>query len=289
MKIYSPAKINLFLHITGKRSDGYHDLISLMCCIGLYDAVSLDIGAKETSVSCTHPRVPEDETNLALGAASLFYKRLKKPEGLKISIQKEIPVSAGLGGGSSNAAAVFLGLNRYYGYPFPKDELISMALSIGADVPFFISQKPAIASGIGEKLKSYNELKKLKIVLIFPGFNVSTAEVYKNLNLGLTKCKKKLKELLLNKQSFDPMCHLCNDLETVVASKYPVIHTAKAALMRHGALGALMSGSGPTVFGLFSDSDKASRASYALARTHTWQLYLADMITQDSGFRIYDT
>ena len=153
MKILSPAKINLFLQITGRRNDGYHDLVTLMCCVGLYDTVSLVFGAKETTVACDHPNVPEDETNLAFGAASLFLKALNKNEGVKIFIQKQIPVAAGLGGGSSNAAAVFLGLNRYYGYPFSTEELMSMGLSIGADVPFFIFQRPAIASGIGEKLE----------------------------------------------------------------------------------------------------------------------------------------
>jgi 4-diphosphocytidyl-2-C-methyl-D-erythritol kinase len=290
MKILSPAKINLFLQIVGKRPDGYHDLFSLMCCVGLYDTVSLDVGVKETAVSCDHPHVPEDETNIAFAAADLFYKNLEKNDGVKIAIQKQIPVGAGLGGGSSNAAAVFLGLNRYYGDPFSLDELMSMGLTIGADVPFFIFGKPATASGIGEKLAVFPGLKKLKILLVFPGFSVSTAAVYKNLNLRLTKCKKKLKDSLLDKGSFDPRCHLCNDLEGVVASKYPVINTVKTALLDHGALGALMSGSGPTVFGLFSDSDKASKAKHVLARTdERWQLYLADMITQDDGYSISDT
>jgi len=289
MKIFSPAKINLFLQVLGKRPDGYHDLMSLMCCIGLYDTVSLTFGVKKIAVSCHHPGVPEDDKNLAFGAAHLFLKTLKKNEGVKIIIQKRIPVAAGLGGGSSNAAAVFLGLNRYYGYPFSIEELMSMGLSIGADVPFFIFQKPAIASGIGEKLEAYQNLKNLKILLVFPDFSVSTADVYKKLNLGLTKCKKKLKSFLLNEQRFDPRCHLCNDLEAVTASKYPVINTIKEALLNHGALGALMTGSGPTIFGLFSDSNAASRASQALFRIHKWETHLADMITQNTGYQIQDT
>jgi 4-diphosphocytidyl-2-C-methyl-D-erythritol kinase len=289
MKILSPAKINLFLQILGKRPDGYHDLISLMCCIGLYDTVSLTFGVKDITVSCDHPVVPENETNVAFGAADLFFKTLKKNEGVKISIKKQIPVAAGLGGGSSNAAAVFLGLNRYYGYPFSTEELMSMGLSIGADVPFFIFQKPAIASGIGEKLEAYQNLKNLKILLVFPGFSVSTADVYKKLNLGLTKCEKKLKSFLLNKQRFDPKYHLCNDLEAVTASEYPVIKTVKETLLNHGALGTLMTGSGPTIFGLFSDSNTASKASHALFRTHKWEMHLADMITQNAGFQIQDT
>jgi 4-diphosphocytidyl-2-C-methyl-D-erythritol kinase len=281
MRILSPAKINLFLQITGKRPDGYHDLVSLMCCVGLYDTISLTFGVKETSVSCRHPEVPVDETNLAVAAASLFFKTLNKNESVKISIEKQIPVGAGLGGGSSNAAAVFLGLNRYYSYPFSPDKLISMGRSIGADVPFFIFRKPAIVSGIGDKFNAYQQLESFKILLVFPGFGISTAKVYKNLNLGLTKCKKKLRSFLLNKQSFDPRCHLCNDLEPIAASMYPGIVTVKEALLRHGALGALMSGSGSTVFGLFPDSDKALKAKDGLAENDKWQLYLVDMMTKE--------
>ncbi len=284
MRILSPAKINLFLQITGKRPDGYHDLVSLMCCVGLYDTVSLTFGVKETSVSCFHPDVPEDETNLAFAAASLFFNTLNINQGVKISIEKQIPVAAGLGGGSSNAAAVFLGLNRHYGYPFLPNKLISMGLSIGADVPFFIFRKPAIVSGIGDKLKAYQGLESFKILLVSPGFSISTAKVYKNLNLGLTNCKKKLRSFLLSKQSFDPGCHLCNDLETVAASMCPGISTVKEALLRHGALGALMSGSGSAVFGLFLDSDKALKAYRALAGNDKWQLYLVDMMTKEGVF-----
>ena len=289
MKIFSPAKINLFLQVIGKRSDGYHDLMTLMCCVGLYDTVSLTFGVEDIEVSCHHPAVPEDDTNLAFGAAHLFLKTLNKNEGVKIFIHKQIPVAAGLGGGSSNAAAVLLGLNRYYGYPFSTEELMTMGLSLGADVPFFIFQRPAIASGIGEKLEAYRNLKNFKILLVFTGFSVSTADVYKKLNLGLTKCEKKLKSFLLNKQSFDPRCHLCNDLEAVTASEYPVIKTVKKALLSYGARGALMTGSGPTIFGLFSDSKEALKASHALFHIHKWKLHLADMITQNTGYKIQDT
>ena len=284
MRILSPAKINLFLQITGKRPDGYHDLVSLMCCVGLYDTVTLSFGVKETSVSCRHPDVPEDETNLAAVAASLFFNTLNINDGVKISIEKQIPVGAGLGGGSSNAAAVLLGLNRFYDTAFSRDKLISLGCSIGADVPFFIFRKPAIVSGIGDKLKAYQGLESFKILLVFPGFGISTARVYKNLNLGLTNCKKKLRSFLLNEQSFNPGCHLCNDLEPIAVSMYPGIFIAKQALLRYGALGALMSGSGSTVFGLFPDSDTAFRAQRALEANNEWQVYLVDMITKENVF-----
>jgi len=282
MKILSPAKINLFLHITGKRPDGYHDLVTIMCCVSLYDTIFLTTRVKKTTVSCSNPEVPEDETNIAFKAADLFFNKLNSQEGVKITIKKEIPVAAGLGGGSSNAAAVFLGLNRSYGYPFSLDDLMAMSISIGADIPFFLFGKPALAKGIGEKLEVLNGLSSYKVLLVFPGFGISTAEIYKKFDFGLTKCKKKLKQPLLKNYKFDGSCHLCNDLETVVIPKYPDILAVKEALLNHGALGALMSGSGSTVFGLFSDHDKASAANHVLSKNSEWQLFLTDMII-DAG------
>jgi len=288
MKILSPAKINLFLHITGKRPDGYHDLVTIMCCVSLYDTIFLTTRVKKTTVSCSDPEVPEDENNIAFQAADLFFKKLNKQDGVKITIKKEIPVAAGLGGGSSNAAAVFLGLNRCYRHPFSNDDLMDMGLSIGADVPFFLYGKPAVASGIGEKLEVYDGLPSYKILLVYPGFGVSTAEVYKNVDLGLTKCKKTLKKTLLEECTFNAAYHLYNDLETVVVSRHPEIIAVKEALLSHGAKGALMSGSGPTVFGLFSDHDKARTANHVLSKNSEWKVFLTDMII-DAGCIIQDS
>jgi 4-diphosphocytidyl-2-C-methyl-D-erythritol kinase len=278
MKILSPAKINLFLHVIGKRSDGYHELVTLMCPIGLFDTVSLDFDTKETSVTCSHPGVPQNKKNLAYKAAVSFFNALEKQEHVKINIDKHIPVAAGLGGGSSNAATVLLALNRHFGSPFAQKDLMAMSLSLGADVPFFIYRKPAIATGIGEKLKSYERPLPFRILLVYPGFEVSTAEIYKNLNLGLTKCKNKNNYNGFMKQKFDVANHLCNDLEAVTASMYPDVQVVKEALLRSGANGALMSGSGPTVFGLFCDSDKAREAYDSLSQNKQWQVYLADLI-----------
>ncbi len=279
IKTLSPAKINLFLHITGKRSDGYHELLTLICRVSLFDTVSLTFGAKKTTVFCTDSNVPNDETNLAYRAADIFLKSLNKNKGVKICIDKKIPVSAGLGGGSSNAASVLLELNRYYGNPFSVDVLMSMGLSIGADVPFFIFRKPAIASGIGEKLKAYDRLQPLKVLLIYPNYSVSTAQVYKNLNLGLTKCTKNFNDSIFKYSSFDANLHLCNDLEDVTTLMHPDIINIKEVLLRYGATGALMSGSGPTVFGLFHDSDNAQAAFRSLLQNNNWRLFLADMLT----------
>ncbi len=278
MQILSPAKINLFLQIVGKRQDGYHDLLSLMCCISLYDTISLSFQVNKTSVSCNNKMVPENETNLTVKAANLFFKTLNKAEYVHIDIDKQIPVGAGLGGGSSNAAAVLSGLNRYYNFPFSADQLISMGITIGSDVPFFLFRKPALVSGMGEKLESFNGLELLHILLIYPGFSVSTADIYGKLNLGLTKCKNKNKNYRFKEQKYDVVANLFNDLETVTASIYPDIALAQKALLTHGAMGALMSGSGPTVFGLFSDIDKVHEAYNALSGNNRWELFRAEML-----------
>jgi 4-diphosphocytidyl-2-C-methyl-D-erythritol kinase len=280
MKILSPAKINLFLQVTGKRPDGFHELFSLMCCLDLFDIIFLQFGGKKIEIESSNLQIPLDETNIAHKAATLFFKSLKTTDGLNIRIEKSIPVAAGLGGGSSNAASVLSGLNQHYGFPFSRDELMSLGLELGADVPFFLFQKPALASGVGEKLEAYPGSLPYHILLFNPGIEVPTAEVYRNLNLGLTKCKKKITKLFLKQSGFDASLHLCNDLETVTISKYPVIESLKKQLLAHGALGALMSGSGPTVFGLFSDSHTAGEAGRAIGRNIRLNAYLADIIDE---------
>ena len=278
MKILSPAKINLFLQVTGKRPDGFHELFSLMCCLDLFDIIFLQFGGKKIEIESSSRQIPLDETNIAHKAATLFFKSLKTTDGLNIRIEKSIPVAAGLGGGSSNAASVLSGLNQHYGFPFSRDKLMSLGLQLGADVPFFIFQKPALASGVGEKLEAYPGSLPYHILLLNPGIEVPTAEVYRNLNLRLTKCKKKFTKLFLKQSGFDASRHLCNDLETVTISKYPVIESLKKQLVSHGASGALMSGSGPTVFGLFSDPHTASEAGQAIGRNTRLNAYLADII-----------
>ena len=277
MKILSPAKINLFLQVTKKRPDGYHELRSLICCVNLCDTILLQFGLKNVQIDSTHPQVPTDDTNLAYRAAAVFFEALNINDGVNIWIDKSIPVAAGLGGGSSNAASVLKGLNRQYGYPFSRKQLMSMGLGLGADVPFFLFGKPALASGVGEKLTAYPRPLPFHVVLVNPGFKVSTGEVFQNLNLGLTKCEKKIKRPFSIKIGFDPGLHLCNDLETVTASEYPVITAIKKQLMIRGALGALMSGSGPTVFGLFSDYLTADSAKQAIGENTCWDVFVCDL------------
>jgi len=277
MKLLSPAKINLFLQVTGKRPDGYHELFSLMCCVDLSDTITLEFGLKHIEVESSHLQVPLDDTNLAHRAADVFFKALNVNDGLKINLDKSIPVAAGLGGGSSNAASVLKGLNQHYGHPYSRNQLMSMGRELGADVPFFLFGKPALAAGIGEKLEAYPGSLPFHVVVVYPGFKVSTGEVFQNLNLGLTKCKKKIKSLFSTKTDFDPGLHLCNDLEIVTESEYPVIASIKEQLITWGALGALMSGSGPTVFGLFSDFRTAEKAKQAIGENSRWDAFACDI------------
>jgi 4-diphosphocytidyl-2-C-methyl-D-erythritol kinase len=279
MRLLSPAKINLVLLVTGKRSDGYHTLWTLMCPVGLWDEISLNVGGDGISCHCSHPDVPSGAGNLAHRAAACFLERMAgrggaSPGGVAITIGKKIPVGAGLGGGSSNAATVLKGLNRHFNYPLAKDELVSMGASLGADVPFFLFGGAALARGIGEILEPSPPIRPFHVVLVYPGVAVSTAAVYKNLNLGLTNHVKENKKILFNGGMFDPAVHLINDLETVAESLCPEIGEARVALAAVGAEGVLTSGSGSSVFGIFFDVDGAAAAAETLRRRHQgWQVF----------------
>ena len=248
-----------------------------MSPITLEDTVYLQTGGSDIVVTCRHPQVPEDESNLAYLAAKVFYQRFGQPASIDITIDKQIPVGAGLGGGSSNAAAVLLGLNHCHANPFSLAELADMGMTIGADVPFFIYGVPALVGGVGERIepRPLESIKKYRFVVIFPGFGISTAMVYKNLDFGLTNCEKKLKSIPLRNQTFDAAQYLCNDLETVVVTRYPEIKQIKRELNRLGAQGALMSGSGSSVFGLFTHSHAAWQAARSLRVNRRWRVFTA--------------
>lgn len=276
--IPSPAKINLFLKVVGRRPDGYHEIITLLSRIGLFDTVVLDFDQPSISVSCSHPGVPEDSSNLAYQAAQVFYDALSIRDGVAINIDKVIPVAAGLGGGSSNAAAVLMGLNQRYGFPLTDGKLMETGLKVGADVPFFLFGHPAVARGIGEELEAYEGLPSLSVVLVCPDFEVSTAWVYKNSSLGLTNCEKNYKSPNL-KQDFSGSKHfLCNDLEQVTIGKFPEIETIKEVLLDLGAEIALMSGSGPSVFGLFRDAQLATKAIHNARHRGRWNTFLVELL-----------
>ncbi|MBI9088190.1 MAG: 4-(cytidine 5'-diphospho)-2-C-methyl-D-erythritol kinase [Desulfobacterium sp.] len=264
----SPAKINLFLHVTGKRSDGYHELHSLMTCLDFGDRLEFDFTGSGVSVRCDHPEVPDDDANLVHRAVTLFFDELSKgggktKPGVHVVIDKKIPVGAGLGGGSSNAATTLLVLNRRFDSPFSLDGLMAMGLRLGADVPFFIHGGPAFARGVGEKLSPCGALLPYHVVVFFPGFNVSTPLVYKNVDFALTKQQKSNNNALLNKHEMGEMLDirglLHNDLEEAACRVYPDIHSVREEMAGFFPEGLLMSGSGSSFFALFSDGSRAEQ------------------------------
>jgi len=284
--VKAPAKINLFLRVTGKRPDGYHDLYSLMCPLALYDTLTLKVGGRGIGIVCDHPGVPEDASNLAARSARLFLEtafggKLPPVSGVTIHIEKNIPVGAGLGGGSSDAAAVLTALNDYCGQPLSTPALMGLGARIGADVPFFIFGSPALATGIGDRLDPFPHLTPWTALLVYPNEVVSTAWVYKNLNLRLTKDEKKLSRFHFDGRFFNVDEHLVNDLEAVTERAFPVIKRIKRLLLAHGAAGAMMSGSGSTVFGLFASPEQAISARKVLIhnqQSQNWAFYLADLL-----------
>lgn len=282
LRILSPAKVNLFLYVLGRRPDGYHDLFSLMCRIGLYDEILLNPTSAEITLTCSDLALPVDDGNLALRAARRFFETLGRRGGVAIHLTKRIPVAAGLGGGSSNAASVLLGLNHLHGAPLSSDRLIAIGKSLGADVPFFLFQSPALASGIGDRLEAFAGIPPLAALVVSPTFAVSTRMVYQNLNLRLTNCKKRPTRAHLKKSAFIPDLHLYNDLEAVTLAWHPELGAVKDLLTGQGALGSLMSGSGPSVFGLFPDMEAAHKAADILPWGRGWRLFCAGLLTGPS-------
>ncbi|ACN14787.1 IspE [Desulforapulum autotrophicum HRM2] len=277
-RAFSPAKINLFLYVTSRRDDRYHELYTLMTCLDFGDRLSFDYTCPGVAVVCDHPDVPEDCTNLVHRAATLFFDAFsrikpfcKKKTGVCVSIHKKIPVGAGLGGGSSNAAVTLQVLNRRFGSPFSKQALMAMGLKLGTDVPFFIHGGPALARGVGEQLLICAPLLPYHVVVYFPGLSVRTSLVYENVNLALTKKVKTNNNAVLNAhgkgQPLDVKGLLHNDLEPVACRIYPALIRVREDMAGFKPDGLLMTGSGSSYFALFSDGLKAQQAFKLLSET----------------------
>lgn len=264
IELLSPAKVNMSLHVVARRPDGYHDLSMVMTRVSLYDEIKLTLKDRGISLSCDNPSVPKNEENIAWKAAESLIKKKKLETGIHIDIKKRIPMGGGLGGGSSNAASVLMGLNSLTDSRTSSEELIEIGLKLGADVPFFIFKGPALAEGVGERLRPIEGLPKLWLILINPGINVPTGEIFGRFNLGLTKEGKNLNITRFN-HSLSTVCsNMTNDLENVTFEIYPAVQEAKDLLVRYGAMAALMSGSGSTVFGLYKDRKKAENSLTAM-------------------------
>lgn len=256
--LFAPAKINLFLHVLGKRDDGYHDLSTWMQKIDLTDTVELNLlGKRSIEFTCDDESLPAGSDNLAVRAAEIFLEKstILKNRGVKIRLLKKIPVAAGLGGGSSDAGAVLRGLNQLSDFEFTREALVAMARSLGADVPFFaIEDNAVIATGIGDEMYGVDSLRNYTFILVNPGFSVSTKWVFENLSLTSGVKNSKIPRFQKRNKACPSLQELHNDLETVTSVAHPEIEDIKECLLAQGASQVLMSGSGPTVFGIFADT-----------------------------------
>ena len=269
LTLYAPAKINYLLDVIGKRSDGYHDLRMIMQRVNLCDKITLTLTKKPgINVLCSSKGAPDGPKNIAWKAARALLDFADTDNGVNIEIMKNIPVAAGLGGGSSDAAAVLMGLNDLLHFGLTERQLMEIGAKLGADVPFFIFKNTALAEGIGDKFTLLAEMPKCWIVLVNPGVHVSTAWVYRSLQLTSKRELNKLPEF------FESIEHvvsiLSNDLESVTIPAFPVIAEIKSRLMDLGAVGSMMSGSGPTVFGVFKSFEVAEHACREVTKDTNW-------------------
>ena len=263
MKIKAYAKINISLDIVGKReSDGYHLLKMIMQNIDLYDEISIEKQKEGITISCNKNYVPTDSRNLAYKAASLFKETYNIDDGVHIDIVKNIPVSAGLAGGSTDAAAVLKLMNKIFEVNASDEELMNIGLKLGADIPYCINGGTALCEGIGEKITTLQPFKDKILVLVKPSFGVSTKEVYKSFNLDRVRVHPKT-DSLIEAMENDDLYYVANNmknfLENVTLRKHNILIKIKEEMNRYGAVGSMMSGSGPSVFAFFDDMLKAQR------------------------------
>lgn len=263
--ILAPAKINLFLDITGKKADGYHEILSVMQSVDLYDKVFLSLNDSGViNVDCTEADIPNGEGNIAYKAAKLFFSLLGDPsQGCDILIQKNIPHAAGLAGGSTDAAAVLIGLNSLFDNRFTQSFLAENSVTIGADVPFCIIKGTQMASGIGEILSPLSSMPECYIIIAKSGEGVSTKEAYAAIDQS--PCEKHDISPLIDGLGSGDLVKICkntfNAFENIILPRHEGARRIKSTLEKHGALTSLMSGSGPSVFGIFNDRQKALDAA----------------------------
>ncbi len=278
VRIHAPAKINVYLRVLGRRADGYHLLDSLMVAISLYDELTIKVGPEVHPVG-TNSRIvvtsdsdaaPGGPTNLAFRAAELLLKEAAQSLDVRIHIAKRIPVGSGLGGGSSDAAAVLLALNRYLGDRYTTTQLAAFGARIGADVSFFVYGCPARVGGVGEQITPLETFAVLPLVVCSDGYALSTNLVYSKVDLSLTteRPDSNIARLVIDREPITEL--LVNDLEAAAAQIHPEVLSLKAQLLEQGARGALMTGSGSAVFGVFTDAQQAHHAAATLRAQGLW-------------------
>lgn len=286
MILYSFAKINLSLHLLGKRPDGYHEIETLMQTVDLADKITMTECKEGTTVTCSDPIVPSDERNLAYKAIDLIRSnyRITKP-GIQVHIDKQIPVASGLAGGSGNAAMTLHGLNKIWSLGLSREQLMALAAKLGSDVPYCLFGGTARASGRGEKVKWLDVENPFYFVLINPPIAVSSAWAYQHVKIDLTNpvsCVSLIVSLLHDGDFDGLISHLHNDLESPVQSAFSAVREARGILADAGIMGVLMSGSGPTVFGILPDRSEAERTAN-LVRSRIsprWRVFSVSSISQ---------
>ena len=259
LAVRTPAKVNLTLEVLGKRPDGYHEIATVMQAVDLFDRLTVE-RAETISLETGDSGLPTDDRNLVIRAARLLHEEAKRGDGAHIRLDKRIPVAAGLGGGSSDAAATLWALNRIWGLRWSRERLSELGARIGSDVPFFLGRGRAMGTGRGERLRGLTSSGGLALVLVNPNFPLSTAEAYGRVPKGWTgeaRGTARMVEALRRHSVRGVAAALTNTLETLVEPAVPMIGRMKAALLAAGALGVAMSGSGPTVFGIARSLDHA--------------------------------
>ncbi|MCF0148049.1 MAG: 4-(cytidine 5'-diphospho)-2-C-methyl-D-erythritol kinase [Clostridium sp.] len=262
MRIKAYAKINISLDVIGKREDGYHLLEMIMQSIDLYDELNIEKQNKDITIKCNKPYVPTDERNLAYKAARLFMEKYQINSGVSININKNIPVCAGLAGGSTDGAAVLKAMNKIFDINASDEELMGLGLQLGADVPYCIKGGTALCKGIGEEVTKLKDFKDKILVLVKPPFGVSTKSVYQEFDLTKARSHPNTDVLIKAIEENDLRLvanNMKNLLENVTLRKHKILISIKEEMKNSGSIGTMMSGSGPTVFAFFDDMLKAQK------------------------------
>lgn len=276
------AKINLGLDVVRRREDGYHEVRMVMQTIHLFDRLNIEKTKKAgISIKTNLFFLPVNENNLIYKAGKLLMDEFNITEGVSVELDKRIPVAAGMAGGSTDAAAMLYGMNKIFDLGLSMQELKDRGVKIGADVPYCLMRGTALAEGIGEKLKSLPPMIKCPVLIAKPQISVSTKFVYENLRLDENTVHPDIDALIqdIKDKDLHEVCnHMGNVLETVTIPNYPIIDEIKKKMMNSGAIGAMMSGSGPTVFGLFEDEETAKKAYKEMKKSElAKQVYLTDI------------
>ena len=289
-KIPSFAKINWFLNILGKRPDGFHEICTVFQTVSLFDTLTFSEN-DELVLTCDDERIPTDERNLIIKTVELLRERFNVEKGAKIHLEKNIPSPGGLAGGSSNAAVALIGLCAFWDLEIEFKELEKIAANIGSDVPLFLRGGTALGSGRGTEIESLPDLEEKFLLIVTPDVKVSTVDAYRKLNASdltrnddvsiLQVCRRKALDIDLRRTA------LTNDFENVIFSAEPEIEEVKKELLRSGAIQALMSGSGASVFGIFDKEQTRQNAVEILAKHKNWRMFAVATVSGDEYRRAF--